>query len=109
MLPREPTVRQQPFTAMLLDTASDAATSGARMVTRPPAADKSSDSILPVCSMIPVNIVKISFDGKIGPEAMKLNVFEWRQHEPLCSGERHSILSRHFPSIEQKQILHDAS
>src|SRR6266704_394242 len=109
MLSLETTVRQQPFTAMLFDTASDAATSGARMVTRPPAADKSSDSILPGCSMIPVNIVEISFDGEIGAEAMKLNVLKRRQDELLCSRERHSILSRHFGSIEQKQFLHDAS
>src|SRR6266571_1256195 len=108
MLSLETTVRQQPFTAMLLETASDAATSGARIVKRPPSAGNSSDSILPICSMIPVNIVEISFDCEIGPETMKLNVFEWRQNELLCSRERHSILSRHFGSIEQKQFLYDA-
>src|SRR6266704_2059097 len=108
MLSLETTVRQQPFTAMLLETASDAATSGARIVKRPPSAGNSSDSILPICSMIPVNIVEISFDGEIGAEAVKLNVFEWRQDELLCSRERHSVLSRHFGSIEQKQFLHDA-
>src|SRR2546425_12975619 len=107
MLSLETTVRQQPFTAMLFDTASDAATSGARIVKRPPSADNSSDSILPICSMIPVNIVQISFDGEIGAEAMKLNVFERRQDELLCSRERHAILPRHFGSIEQKQFLHD--
>src|SRR2546427_6182654 len=108
MLSLETTVRQQPFTAMLLETASDAATSGARIVKRPPSAGKSGDSILPICSMIPVNIVQISFDGEIGAEAMKLNVFEWRQDELPCSRERHPVLSRHFGSIEQKQFLHDA-
>src|SRR5437867_49524 len=51
----------------------------------------------------------ISFDGEIGAEAMKLNVLKRRQDELLCSRERHSILSRHFGSIEQKQFLHDAS
>src|SRR6266851_6489885 len=49
-------VRQQPFTAMLFETASDGATDGAWIVTRPPSSFRSSASIAPVCSIIPVNI-----------------------------------------------------
>ena len=50
-------VRQQPFTAMLFETASEGATEGAWIVTRPPSPFKTSASIVPVCSMMPVNMV----------------------------------------------------
>src|SRR5229473_1831209 len=54
---RSTIVRQQPFTAMLFETASDGATEGAWIVTRPLSTVSSSDSMTPWCSIIPVNMV----------------------------------------------------
>ena len=51
------TVRQQPLTAMLLEMARAGATPGAWIVTRPPSLCSVSDSIVPKCSMIPVNMI----------------------------------------------------
>jgi len=50
---RSTIVRQQPFTAMLFETASEGATDGAWIVTRPPSSFRTRASIVPVCSMIP--------------------------------------------------------
>ena len=55
-------VRQQPLTAMLLEIASADTRLGASMVIRPPLDLRSSASIVPICSMIPVNkVYPISF------------------------------------------------
>src|SRR5207237_10361443 len=65
-------VRQQPFTAMLPEMASEAAKRPActrrRAVCEPPSRAPLRDSMRPTCSMIPVNIVEISFDGEVGAE-----------------------------------------
>src|ERR1700741_5579298 len=50
------TVRQQPSTAMLLATARCDATPEAWMVRWPPSASSLSDSTVPICSMMPVNM-----------------------------------------------------
>src|SRR5579872_1006036 len=55
---RATTVRQQPLTAMLLETARELASVGAWMVTRPPAPVSVSDSIVPKCSMMTVNMLE---------------------------------------------------
>src|SRR5437588_4056679 len=62
-------VRQQPFTAMLPDTASEAASGPActrrRLPCTPFSSAPSRASTRPTCSMIPVNISEVSFDGEV--------------------------------------------
>src|SRR5437879_1803970 len=84
-------VRQQPFTAMLPDTASEAASGPACTRSRPPAvpvsrapfssasfptALLSSASTRPTCSTIPVNIAEVSFHGEVGAEIFRANAGE---------------------------------
>src|SRR5712691_7469369 len=83
------TVRQQPLTAMLLETARNGATPAARTVRRPPSTPLSSDFTKPRCSMIPVNIGQVSLDCEVRAEAVNGNIFQSAQREAICKRKGH--------------------
>src|SRR5579864_9097860 len=119
------TVRQQPLTAMLApifssDCNSDRVWGASRFASaglverakpifkRPPFLLRLSSSILPRCSMIPVNIVKISLNSEIGAVTSKRKLREsGRTFEPLWRQLRHgdSAVSHDFWSIEQNDFV----
>src|SRR5690348_10348931 len=111
------TVRQQPLTAMLAPMARSRANSGAEacfcapanaIVRRAPSSERVRLSIFPRRSMIPVNIVKISFNGKVGAETVQTQI---RQHARIASRartilrDRHSNLAQHARSIKQNHFV----
>src|SRR5579864_328531 len=106
-------VRQQPFTAMLEPTVSvdgKGAVPAGRMRNWPPASELFRDSIFPRCSMIPVNISKITLHSKIGSESPQCKIFQlgnfsdgpqpvlrhWKRDRPENSR-----------SIEQNHLVHE--
>src|SRR5215472_1288558 len=117
LLSRSTTVKQQPLTAMLAPMASSCAKSGTgaffcgtanEIVSRAPSSERARLSIFPRRSMIPVNIVKISFDSKIRAEAVQREIRErahvaCRTRGMLCN--RHGSLAEHARSIKQNHFV----
>src|SRR5208282_518096 len=107
------TVRQHPLTAMLSLTFIPIAISPApeRFTRRrPPSGPCSNDSIFPAPSTIPVNIVKISFDRKIGPELFETQIRErWPLREPLLrrARQRHAARPHDPGSIEEEHLINN--
>src|SRR5712664_124256 len=106
------------------------------MVTRPPSLCSERDSIVPRCSMIPVNmdtensisrakaqrtarngcptvsfaidVLKIGFDRNVGAELLRARVAQRRELEFGSDGEGNAIVAGDFRRIEQRQFVHDA-
>src|SRR5260370_11684769 len=102
------TVRQQPLTAMLLETARNGTTPAARTVRRPPSAPLSSDFTKPRCSMIPVNMGQVSLDCQVRAEALNGNIFQSAHREAICKGKRHIRASSDFCRIKKEELVHYA-
>src|SRR5579875_3538880 len=111
------TVRQHPFTAMLAPIERSCARLAARclpgfgtlMVKRAPSSLRVRFSIFPRCSMIPVNIVKVSFDHKIRPETMQRKIRQQRNlfDRPRTTvRERNSKRAEHARSVKQNHFIH---
>src|SRR6202167_4117028 len=76
----------------------------------PPSFECSSDSIFPTCSVIPVNIVKISLGHEIVPASLQRNIFErGRLWKPARGNSRHGHAARphDFGSIEENHFVHN--
>src|SRR5713101_3900125 len=102
------TVRQQPLTAMLLETPRNGAIPAARTVRRPPSAPHSSDFTKPRCSMIPVNIGQVSLDCEVRAEAVNGNIFQSPKREAICKRKRHVRASSDFCRIKKEELVHHA-
>src|SRR2546427_1377750 len=102
------TVRQQPLTAMLLETARNGTTPAARTVRRPPSTPLSSDFTKPRCSMIPVNIGQVSLDCQVRSEAVNGNIFQSAQREAICKRKGHVRASSDSCRIKKEELVHDA-
>src|SRR2546426_717391 len=86
---RAATVRQQPFAAMLLETARNGTTPAARTVRRPPSTPLWSDFTKPRCSMIPVNIGQVPLDCEVWAVAVNGNIFQSAQREAIRKRKGH--------------------
>ena len=78
---------------------------------RPPFSPCSNDSIFPTCSVIPVNIVKVSLDAEIGAVAIHGDIRQRRRFwEPLRrdARHRHAAGPHDFRSIEEDHFIHNA-
>src|SRR5712692_428389 len=75
------TVRQQPLTAMLLETARNDAIPATRTGRRAPSGPNSSEFTKLRFSIIPVNIVQVSLDCQVRAEALNGNIFQGTQRE----------------------------
>src|ERR1700733_3531791 len=79
---------------------------------RPPSLALSSDSILPTCSVIPVNIVKMSLDYEIWTVSLYGYIFQRRRlWKPFRrnAGNGHAARPHDFGSIEENHFVHNTS
>src|SRR5713101_1131874 len=101
------TVRQHPLTAMLFETASDGARLGASTTSFPPSFPAASESMVPTCSMIPVNILEVSFYGKVRAELPRADFFERRNQRILRAREGQVGHACKPGRKKQGDLLHD--
>src|SRR5271157_568558 len=77
---------------------------------RPPVSTRSSESIFPTASIIPVNIVKISLDREIGFVAIHGKFCERRRFRKQPRGKlrhRDAPCAHHLRSIEENHFVHN--
>src|SRR5713226_7474540 len=79
------------------------------MVTRPPLASRLSASIVPVCSMIPVNILQVSFDGEVRAELLHILILKRWKKQLWRDGKGDTIVARDLWRVEQEKFVDDAS
>src|ERR1700730_25362 len=122
-------VRQQPFTAMLTDFARPAASGPAFTRIRAPMQSgraplgagqaplsdldkpeslRSSDSIVPMYSTRPVNIVQISFDCEVGPKLRHRDVLELTRGAKSVGHERRVHGSGNLGRDEHTHLIHNS-
>src|ERR1700675_3925024 len=73
----------------------------------PPSPCRSSDSIVPRCSMIRVNIVKVSFDGQVRAELREAQILQIGLRKLRSGGERHARVAGDFWRVEEHQLVDD--
>src|SRR5271165_7014449 len=82
------------------------------MLMRPPALGPSerasSVSMVPRCSIIPVNILQVSFDREVRAELLDADIFQRRMREFWSNGKRHAIVPGDFRGVEQNQFVDHA-
>src|SRR5882762_9377748 len=101
-------VKQQPFTAMLPDFASPAASGPAFTLMRAPASPRCSDSIVPTCSTSPVNIVQISLDCEIDAKLSHRNVLKLASSLKAVRCGSDALESRDLGRQEHSHLIHNS-